>query len=76
MPLPQALCMLILGESRIIELARGFLDGILMPFCVMVGDESGDDLSGRVEWWRCVQARENSAPRERRGSSEAGDADA
>lgn len=26
-----------------------FLGGIIMPFCVIVGDESGDD-SARVEW--------------------------
>jgi hypothetical protein len=76
LPFPQALCMLMLGESRIIELARGLPAGIFIPFCVIVGDESGDDWSGSVEWWRCVQARENSAPRERRGSSEAGGADA
>lgn len=63
-----------LGKSIIIELARGFLEGILIPFCVIVGEESGDDLSGSVEWWRLVQALENSAPRERRGSSDAGEA--
>lgn len=56
------------------ELDRGFLCGILIPFCVIVGDESGEDWSGRVEWCRLVQARENSAPRERRGSSDAGEA--
>jgi hypothetical protein len=32
------------------ELARGFLEGIIMPFWVMVGEESGDDWSARVEW--------------------------
>lgn len=42
-PLLHALCMLMLGESIIIEFARGFLEGILIPFWVMVGDESGED---------------------------------
>jgi hypothetical protein len=73
-PLPQPPCMLILGEFMSIELERGLRDGILMPFCVIVGDESGEDCSGSVEWWRFVQALENSAPRDRRGSSEAGEA--
>lgn len=73
-PWLQALCKLMLGKSIIIELERGFFKGILMPFCVIVGEESGDDWSGRVEWWRWVQALENSAPRERRGSSDAGEA--
>lgn len=41
--------MFTLGESRIMELARGFFDGIIIPFWVMVGEESGDDWSGRVE---------------------------
>lgn len=45
-PLP---CMLTLGDSISIELERGFRGGILMPFCVMVGEESGDDWSGSVE---------------------------
>ena len=63
-----------LGDSIIIEFARGLLVGILIPFCVMVGEESGEDWSGSVEWWRLVQALENSAPRERRGSSDAGEA--
>ena len=74
-PLLQAPCTLMLGDSPIImELARGLLEGILIPFCVIVGEESGDDWSGSVEWWRLVQALENSAPRERRGSSDAGEA--
>lgn len=46
--------------------------GIFTPRPPMVGDESGDD-SARVEWCRLVQAREKSRPRERRGSTEAGD---
>lgn len=73
-PLPHALCMFTFGEFMSIEFDRGLRDGILMPFCVIVGDESGDDCSGSVEWWRCVHALENSAPRDRRGSNEAGDA--
>jgi hypothetical protein len=67
-PLPHPPCMLTFGEFINIELERGLRDGILIPFCVIVGDESGDDCSGSVEWWRLVQALENSAPRDRRGS--------
>jgi hypothetical protein len=37
-----------LGESMSMELARVFL-GIIMPFCVIVGDESGDGWSASVE---------------------------
>lgn len=62
------------GESRIIELARGLLEGIIMPFCVIVGDESGEDWSASVEWCKLVHALENSAPLDRRGRREAGDA--
>lgn len=42
-------CRLTLGDSISIELDRGLRGGILMPFWVMVGDESGDDWSGSVE---------------------------
>lgn len=73
-PFPHPLCMFTFGEFMSIEFDRGLRDGMLMPFCVIVGDESGDDCSGSVEWCRCVQALENSAPRDRRGNSEAGDA--
>jgi hypothetical protein len=69
-PLPHPLCIFTFGEFMIIEVDR-FRDGMLMPFCVIVGDDSGDDCSGSVEWWRCVQALENSAPRDRRGNSDA-----
>lgn len=48
-PVPQAECMFTFGESRTIELPRGFRDGIIMPFCVIVGEESGEDWSARVE---------------------------
>lgn len=61
------------GESSTMELRCGRF-GIIMPFCVMVGEESGEDWSARVEWCRFVHARENSAPRDRRGSTEAGEA--
>jgi hypothetical protein len=66
-------CMLTFGESSSIEFERGFRGGILIPFCVIVGEESGEDWAGSVEWWRFVQALENSAPRDRRGSIEAGE---
>jgi hypothetical protein len=42
-------CMLMLGEFISIEFDRGLRCGIFMPFCVIVGDESGDDCSGSVE---------------------------
>jgi hypothetical protein len=73
-PAPHTPCIFTFGELGSIELDRGRFDGILMPFCVSVGDESGEDCAGTVEWWRLVQAREKSAPRDRRGSSEAGEA--
>jgi hypothetical protein len=66
-------CICTFGEFIIIEFVR-FREGILIPFCVIVGDESGDDCSGTVEWCKWVQALENSAPLLRRGRSEAGDA--
>lgn len=46
--------------------------GIIIPRPPTVGEESGDD-SARVEWWRFVQARAKSRPRERRGRTEPGD---
>jgi hypothetical protein len=42
-PWLQPPCILTFGESISIEFERGFLGGILMPFCVMVGEESGED---------------------------------
>lgn len=42
-PLFHPPCMFTFGESSNIEFDRGFLGGILIPFCVIVGDESGDD---------------------------------
>lgn len=66
------ICRPTLGESITIEFPRGLREGIIMPFCVIVGEESGEDCSARVEWWRLVQALENSAPRDRRGRRAAG----
>jgi hypothetical protein len=40
---------------------------------MMIGDESGDDCSAKVEWWRFVQAREKSSPRECLGREVAGE---
>jgi hypothetical protein len=48
--------------------------GMFMALPPMVGDESGDDCSARVEWWRLVAAREKSRPRERRGRILVGEA--
>jgi hypothetical protein len=73
-PLPHVECVLTFGLSRIMLFALCLLEGIIMPFCVIVGDESGDDWSASVEWWRFVQAREYSAPLDRRGNREAGEA--
>lgn len=42
-PLPHPPCMFTFGESSNIEFERGFLGGILIPFCVIVGEESGED---------------------------------
>lgn len=41
---------------------------------MIIGEESGDDCSARVEWCRFVQALEKSSPRECLGSDVAGDA--
>lgn len=38
------------GESSIIEPTEALRDGIIMPLCVIIGEESGDDCSARVEW--------------------------
>lgn len=40
----------------------------------MVGEESGEDCSARVEWCRLVAALEKSRPRDRRGRMFVGDA--
>jgi hypothetical protein len=42
-PWLQPPCMLTFGESSSIEFERGFRGGILIPFCVIVGEESGED---------------------------------
>jgi hypothetical protein len=60
------------GESMSME----FMDCLREPIMARwasAGDESGDDWSARVEWWRLVTAREKSMPRECRGSTLAGD---
>ena len=44
-----------------------------MLFCVIVGEESGEDCSASVEWCRFVAARAKSRPLEWRGSTFAGD---
>lgn len=49
-PVLHPLCTLTFGECMSIEFDRGFRGGILIPFCVIVGDESGEDCSGSVEW--------------------------
>ena len=41
--------------------------GMFMAREPIVGDESGDAWSARVEWCRLVAAREKSRPRDRRG---------
>ena len=52
---------------------KGALRGgiIIPPLPPTVGEESGEDVSARVEWCRFVQALEKSRPRDRRGSTEA-----
>jgi hypothetical protein len=49
-PLFQPPCMFTFGEFINMEFDRGFREGILIPFCVIVGEESGEDCSGSVEW--------------------------
>lgn len=39
-----------LGESSIIEVTDALREGMPMPFCVIMGEESGDDCSASVEW--------------------------
>jgi hypothetical protein len=46
-----------IGASTIIELIDNFLGGTMTALCVIVGEESGEDCSARVEWWRFVAAR-------------------
>ncbi len=53
-----------LGDSIIMDTLDPLRDGILKLFCVIVGEESGEDWSGRVEWWRFVHARAKSKPLE------------
>lgn len=53
-----------LGESKAMDIDELRRDGGIMGFWMSVGDESGDDCSARVEWWRLVAALEKSMPRE------------
>ena len=56
------------------ELYKPLRGGIVMPpRPPTTGEESGDDCSARVEWWRLVQALEKSKPLDRRGRAEPGD---
>ena len=70
------------GESNIITLPLilpflpdELLDGIIMPFCVITGLESGELCSAMVEWCKFVHARLQSKPRECRGMEAAGEAE-
>jgi hypothetical protein len=45
----------------------GLRVGMFMARPPTVGDESGEDCSAMVVWWRLVAAREKSRPLERRG---------
>jgi len=47
--------------------------GMFIALPDIVGDESGDDCSARVEWCKFVAAREKSSPRDRLGSTLVGD---
>jgi len=47
--------------------------GMFIARPVIVGEESGEDCSARVEWWRLVAAREKSIPRDRLGITLDGD---
>ena len=69
----------LLGESGTYDtlrvlLKRPFLGGIIIPRPPIVGEESGEDCSAKVEWCRLVQALEKSRPLDRRGSTEAAEA--
>jgi len=50
------------------------LPGIFIALDPMVGDESGEACSARVEWCRLVAAREKSSPLDRLGRMFVGDA--
>lgn len=64
----------ICGESSTMELwPKPERAGIGIAFCVMVGDESGDEASASVEWCRFVHALAKSNPLECLGRTEAGE---
>ena len=62
------------GESgklvELRELKSPFRAGMDTPRELIIGEESGEDCSARVEWCRFVQALEKSNPRDRRGRTE------
>lgn len=62
---------LIRGESKAIDCDDVRLEARLL--CVIVGDDSGEGCSARVEWCRCVAALEKSIPRECLGSTVLGE---
>ena len=54
---------LLVIDSELLEKWRPFfLLGMFIALPPMVGDESGEDCSAKVEWWRFVAAREKSRP--------------
>lgn len=60
--------------SKFEEKCKPFLRfGIFMARPPMVGEESGDDCSASVEWWRFVAALEKSKPRDLLGRTDVGD---
>ena len=66
------------GDSGTLDASGGvnqpFRPGIFTPRRPpTVGDDSGEDCSARMEWCKFVAAREKSSPRERRGSTDAGE---
>jgi hypothetical protein len=67
------LCALPRESEKVAEpkgLKMPFRVGMVMPREPMVGEESGEDCSARVEWCRLVHALEKSKPRDRRGRTE------
>ena len=48
--------------------------GMFIALLPIVGEESGEAWSARVEWWRLVAAREKSRPRDLRGRMLVGEA--
>lgn len=61
------------GDSHMFETVEDLLEGILIALWVKIGEESGVDLSGSVEWCILVRALAKSMPLECRGSTVVGD---